>query len=690
VKYTLSKISREYNVKISDIVRFLVDNGYDIEEDPRETIANDVFQFIKFNFPAYLSEKVTSSEAIKSKSIAVKDVEENAIRDELPIEIRIIEAVSQEKKLIERIIGFTDFDWQYVITKYKGECSQPVQFDIFDEVICELLKIDSLSMPDIGKILGLDVSNDPAEKDILEQAINSLKKDKMVEGDESVIWLTDLGNEYASNGVKFSTFKREFELYSDIIDTEYKNAKEVFSKVKSEKKTEFLQDVHDLSFPEIQNIAEIQAPEIHFPVNNFKLLSADKISSVGYVAKLWVCLLENFRDNSTRALIFDESNGSVIDELSEILDKKESIKNDLLEKLILVDDELQETNETKPEEQSEKEENLIKIQDELDKALIEGKTETINKIIEKTETIKNHFNTLEFEVELKRLFDDTKGSLWILSPWVKNNAFFKRVPFIEKYLRKGGEVYIAFSQPENINSEMVQEESMIKLEELDNSYNNFYFCELPSFHYKNVYLLEKESQPLYYSGSYNILSFFVHQDQKYVRQEKMTRSEWNEEIDEEYFTLLKQFGVKYINKAIENLNQLCENPPDTITKEYIQKIGSIDYSKIKPFISSEIEEFEKSFEAIENTRNENLSYYRKKFFENELKRFELQLEEIKSKPISYKYKSILLEELRQLRDKNLEFMELQFKASALQEEYEKIKPLKGNKPGYSKYGKRKY
>lgn len=690
MKYTLSKISREYNVKISDIVRFLVDNGYDIEEDPRETIANDVFQFIKFNFPAYLSEKVTSSEAIKSKSIAVKDVEENAIRDELPIEIRIIEAVSQEKKLIERIIGFTDFDWQYVITKYKGECSQPVQFDIFDEVICELLKIDSLSMPDIGKILGLDVSNDPAEKDILEQAINSLKKDKMVEGDESVIWLTDLGNEYASNGVKFSTFKREFELYSDIIDTEYKNAKEVFSKVKSEKKTEFLQDVHDLSFPEIQNIAEIQAPEIHFPVNNFKLLSADKISSVGYVAKLWVCLLENFRDNSTRALIFDESNGSVIDELSEILDKKESIKNDLLEKLILVDDELQETNETKPEEQSEKEENLIKIQDELDKALIEGKTETINKIIEKTETIKNHFNTLEFEVELKRLFDDTKGSLWILSPWVKNNAFFKRVPFIEKYLRKGGEVYIAFSQPENINSEMVQEESMIKLEELDNSYNNFYFCELPSFHYKNVYLLEKESQPLYYSGSYNILSFFVHQDQKYVRQEKMTRSEWNEEIDEEYFTLLKQFGVKYINKAIENLNQLCENPPDTITKEYIQKIGSIDYSKIKPFISSEIEEFEKSFEAIENTRNENLSYYRKKFFENELKRFELQLEEIKSKPISYKYKSILLEELRQLRDKNLEFMELQFKASALQEEYEKIKPLKGNKPGYSKYGKRKY
>lgn len=689
MKYTLSKISREYNAKISDVVKFLVDNGYEIEEDPRETITHEILQFIKFNFPAYLSDKRLKSEVIKSAKVAVKEKEELIVREDLPIEIRIIESVSKEKKLVERIIGFTDFEWQYLVTKYKGECSQPVQFDIFDDVICELLKIDSLSMEEIGNILGLDVKNDPAESEILEQAINSLKKDKMVEGDESVLWLTDLGNEYATNGVKFSTFKRDFELYSDIIDPEFKNAKKVFSNVKSEKKTELLPDVHDLSYEEIQNIAEIQAPEVHFPQNNYKLLSAEKNSSVGYVAKLWVCLLENFRDNTTRALVYDEVQDTIIDELSKILDKNEEMKNDLLEKLILVDEELQETDETKPEEQSEKEESLIKIQDELDKALVEGKTEEIKEIIQKTEATKNHFNTLEFEVELKRIFDETKGSLWILSPWVKDNAFFKRIPFIEKYLRKGGEVYIAFSQPESSNDEMVQEKSMNKLEELDTSYNNFYYCELPPFHYKNVYLLEIDSKPLYYTGSYNILSFFVHQNQKYIRQEKMTRSEWNNEIGEEYLTLFKQFGVKYINKAIETLNNLCQNPPETITKEYIQKIGSVDYSKIKPFISSDIEEFEKSFEEIENTRNENLSYYKKKFFEKEIRRFELQLEEIKSNPISYRHKSNLLEELRQLRDKNMEFIELQFKASALQEEYEKIKPLKGNKPGHSNFKKRK-
>ena len=38
---------------------------------------------------------------------------------------------------------------------------------------------------------------------------------EMIEGDESVYWLTDIGREYANNGVKFSTFERDFELYID-------------------------------------------------------------------------------------------------------------------------------------------------------------------------------------------------------------------------------------------------------------------------------------------------------------------------------------------------------------------------------------------------------------------------------------------------------------------------------------------
>ena len=213
MKKRLSKIARDFKSNISIVVEFLRVNGYECDEDPEVEFSSEVLEFIENNLPAFLFEKNKESQKQtpkqKDKS---KDVSSGA---QIPLELKIIESASKEKKLIERIVGFTEFEWNYTIAKFKGTCSQPVDFNLFDEVLCDLLLTEQMSAEKIGNILGFDIQKDPAENDILLKAIKDLKADKMLDGDESILWLTDVGIEYAKNGVKFSTFTRDFDLYID-------------------------------------------------------------------------------------------------------------------------------------------------------------------------------------------------------------------------------------------------------------------------------------------------------------------------------------------------------------------------------------------------------------------------------------------------------------------------------------------
>jgi len=655
VKKRLSKIARDFKSHISDVVEFLRVNGYECEEDPEVEFSNKVIEFIENNFPAFLSERNKENQTPKKKEKS----DDSIPSEQVPLELKIIESASKEKKLIERIIGFTEFDWHYTVAKFKGTCSQPVDFNLFDEVLCDLLLTEQMSAEQIGNILGFDIQKDPAENDILLKAIKDLKADKMLDGDESILWLTDVGIEYAKNGVKFSTFTRNFDLYVDNIGVAKEKVKEIFSNLKSEKQATFNKDFLPKNNEEVKPLAELQAPEIHFPKKNFLLQECTPTRAEGYKAKVWVVLLENFRDSTMRAVVYDEKQNKVIDALSEALDKQEEIKAELLERLVKVDDEIEFTNEEKQKEQVEIEQALIHKQEEIDEAINNQDTTKIKEIQKEVESIKRHFNSLEFEVELKKLFDTTSDTILIQSPWVRDFAFKNRVPFIKDYLRKGGRVYIAFSENESFGGEdMVQEESKKLLAELDKNLN-FYCCELPAFHYKNVWLVKKDNKNSYYSGSYNILSFFVHQNMKNVRQEKMTRMDWDSELEEQYFEVFKKFGLKYINSAIEDFNTLCNNPPTKIDRDYLQKLRTVDNSKLKPFKGIGVEEFDDALASLENTKTENLNYYRKIFFENEIERFEKQANELSQKPISIDRKKNLQKEFEKVRDEFVELLDLQ-------------------------------
>jgi len=657
VKKRLSKIARDFKSNISIVVEFLRVNGYECEEDPEVEFSSEVLEFIENNLPAFLFEKNKESQKQtpkqKDKS---KDVSSGA---QIPLELKIIESASKEKKLIERIVGFTEFEWNYTIAKFKGTCSQPVDFNLFDEVLCDLLLTEQMSAEKIGNILGFDIQKDPAENDILLKAIKDLKADKMLDGDESILWLTDVGIEYAKNGVKFSTFTRDFDLYIDSIGVSKEKVKAIFSNIKSEKTPNFDKDFLPKNIEEVKPIAELQAPEIHFPKKNFLLQECTPVGAEGFKAKVWVVLLENFRDNTLRAIVYDEKQNKVIDTLSEALDQQDELKSELLERLVKVDDDIEFTNEEKQKEQVEIEQVLIHKQEEIEDAITRQDAVKIKEIEKEVEAIKRHFNSLEFEVELKKLFDTTSDTILIQSPWVRDFAFKNRVPFIKEYLRKGGRVYIAYSENESFGGEdMVQEESKKLLAELDKNLN-FYCCELPAFHYKNVWLIRKDKENSYYSGSYNILSFFVHQNMKNVRQEKMTRMDWDSELEEQYLEVFKRFGLKYINAAIDDFNILCQNPPAKIDRDYLQKLRKVENTKLLPFKGIGVMEFDSALGLLEDTKTENLNHYRKIFFESEIERYKKLVIELSQKPLSQDRKKSMKIEFEKLREEFLDFLDLQ-------------------------------
>ncbi len=657
----LSKIAKELNIGISTIAEFLNSNGYDCEENPNEKLSEEIFDFLKNNISGYVADKQKSYNYSKSPTKQSKKTEAQTT-EQVPLELKIIEAASKQKKLIERIIGFSDFKWHYTVTKFEGSCSQPVDFNLFDEVICDLLLTGNLSAKAIGDILGLDIETDPAEKEILLSAINELKRDKMIDGDESVYWLTDVGIEYEKNGVKFSTFTRQFDLYIDAIGDVKEKAKEVFSNLRSEKQITFKHENLPQNIEDVKPLAELQAPEIHFPKKNFLLQSCEPKGIEGYVAKVWVVLLENFRDNTIRSLVYDEKQDKIIDSLSDAFDKLEDEKLKLLEKLVKVGEDedfsVEFTDEVKHEEQIAVESELIQKQVEIETAFETQDIEKIKEIQKQVSVIKRHFNSLEFEVELKRLFDQTANDLWIISPWIKKYATLRRVQFFEKYLQKGGRIFVAYSEPENITDVMADEEALNKLLELEKKYQNFYINQLPPFHYKRVWLRNNGDSNLYYTGSYNILSFFVKQGLQNVRQEEMTKLDWDDEKESVYYDIFTQFGVKYLNHAVEDFNALCINPPEIIDKAFLQKVKNSDYGKLKPFINQGIDVFDEKYQQLQDAKEDNLQMYREQYIKGEIKNYKKEALELSKQSISLDKKRNIQGRLNTLLNEFSEFGEL--------------------------------
>lgn len=494
-----------------------------------------------------------------------------------PIGTRIARAVFKEKKISERIFGYISYDINFIKATYAGKTQRPAKITSLEKGIVGILLIDETSsFEKIGLILGLDVVNDKAEQSILRTAIDTLRGFNAIEGDDSCMALTDAGRTYADKGERPDTYTKSFDIYVDKSHLSWLNIKNCIgdnlSKI-NEINTPC--DNLNLSLEQIKQYAECQAQDVHFPQNRYLLESA--IWSEGHEAnyKVYVCFVQSIASSEeVRAFVFDENSNTLNPVMSEQINSNPELLSELLEKCIRFECEIDEETivlegdaiETAKSEISEDikeaEKQLVLEEENAQNAPLSD-TKADSSLSANTEKERLHkkalYDSLSFELELQKIFnEDDPDEIWLISPWIRKGAFMHdRGPLIENFLKdENKRVFIAYSEPASNNDgkPMMDEEVEPGIKLLDEQYPNFFHVQLPEFHLKNV-IEVKGDQKVLFSGSFNVLSFSVSEEQKHIRREEMTLAH-HTVAKNKYADFQLEFAEIYasrIQKEIESL-----------------------------------------------------------------------------------------------------------------------------------------
>lgn len=546
-----------------------------------------------------------------------------------PIGTRIAKAVFEEKKISERIFGYISYDINFVKATYAGKTQRPAKITSLEKGIVGILLIDETSsFEKIGLILGLDVVNDKAEQSILRTAIETLRGFNAIEGDDSCMALTDAGRTYAERGERPDTYTKSFDIYIDKSHLSWLNIKncigDYLSKI-NEVNTPC--DDLNLSLEQIKQYAECQAQDVHFPQNRYILESA--IWKEGHEAsyKVYVCFVQSIASSEeVRALVFDENSNALNPIMSEQINSNPELLAELLENCIKFECEIDEETivlegdavETAKSEISEDikeaEKQLVLEEENAHKASLSDtsadSSQPTNTTNDKEKLHKKAlYDSLSFELELHKIFnEDDPDEVWLISPWIRKGAFMHdRGPLIENFLKdENKRVFIAYSEPASNNDgkPMMDEEVEPGIKLLDEQYPNFFYVQLPEFHLKNV-IEVKGDQKILFSGSFNVLSFSVSEEQKHVRREEMTLAH-HTVAKNKYADFQLEFAEIYasrIRKEIENLE---------LTSFLNYKNERLDY-----FLNIDNPEIHKLFSPIEDLLEEKiLGCLKEKLYKN--------------------------------------------------------------------------
>lgn len=532
-----------------------------------------------------------------------------------PIGTRIAKAVFEEKKISERIFGYISYDINIVKATYTGKTQRPAKITSLEKGIVGILLADETSSFDkMGLILGLDVVNDKAEQSILRTAIETLRGFNAIEGDDSCMALTDAGRTYADKGERPDTYSKTFDIYVDKSHMSWLNIKNCIGDNNS-RITEINTpcDNLDLTLDQIKQFAECQAQDVHFPQNRYLLESA--VWSEGHEAsyKVYVCFVQSVASSDqVRAFVFDENTNALNGIMSEQINSNVELMSELLENCIKFECEIDE--ETIVLEGDEVEVAKSEISEDIKEAekqlvIEEEKAQNADSINTQNLPIttpsssgkerlhkKALYDSLSFELELQKIFnEDDPDEIWLISPWIRKGAFMHdRGPLIENFLKdENKRVFIAYSEPASNNDgkPMMDEEVEPGIKLLDEQYPNFFYVQLPEFHLKNVIEVKGE-QKILFSGSFNVLSFSVSEEQKHVRREEMTLAH-HTVAKNKYTDFQLEFAEIYasrIRKEIENLE---------VTSLSNYKNERLDY-----FLNIDNPEVHKLFSPIEDLLEE--------------------------------------------------------------------------------------
>lgn len=528
-----------------------------------------------------------------------------------PIGTRIAKAVFEEKKISERIFGYISYDINFVKATYTGKTQRPAKITSLEKGIVGILLADETSSFDkMGLILGLDVVNDKAEQSILRTAIETLRGFNAIEGDDSCMALTDAGRTYADKGERPDTYSKTFDIYVDKSHMSWLNIKNCIGDNNS-KITEINTpcDNLDLTLDQIKQFAECQAQDVHFPQNRYLLESA--VWSEGHEAsyKVYVCFVQSVASSDqVRAFVFDENTNALNGTMAEQINSNVELMSELLENCIKFECEIDE--ETIVLEGDEVEVAKSEISEDIKEAekqlvIEEEKAQNADSINTQDLPItipsssgkerlhkKALYDSLSFELELQKIFnEDDPDEIWLISPWIRKGAFMHdRGPLIENFLKdENKRVFIAYSEPASNNDgkPMMDEEVEPGIKQLDDQYPNFFYVQLPEFHLKNV-IEVKGDQKVLFSGSFNVLSFSVSEQQKHVRREEMTLAH-HTVAKNKYADFQLEFAEIYasrIMKEIESLN--------------IESLNNYKNERLDYFLGIDNPEIHKLFSPIED------------------------------------------------------------------------------------------
>lgn len=534
------------------------------------------------------------------------------------LDTRIAKAVYAEKKISERIIGYIPYEIDFVKATYYGRTQRPAKITAIEKGIVGILLLDGHSSFDtIGKILGLDVVNDKAEKSILTKALGGLRSFKAVEGDDDYIVLTETGRVYAEKGERPDVYQKPFSIFVDTEHRDWISLKGALSSV-----TQYINYVNtkcedlSLSLDEVKEYAAIQAQDVHYPQERYLLQSADWKEGHFCSYKIYICFVQGVSTGNVRAFAFDENTGVLNPIVADYINSNEVLTSRLLEQcirfeceqnvdtVILDDAEVEKARAEVSPEMLEAEKRLIDEENEkVDLKVVEK--ESIQVITSNTSIpiLKSHkqkinktnerlhkkalYDSVSFEVELQRIFkEDNPDEIWLMSPWIRKTAFMNdRGPLIENFLAdENKRIFIAYSEPsqtKNDENPMMDEEVEPGIYQLSAQFPNFFYAQLPEFHFKNV-IEVKGDQKILFSGSFNVLSFSVSEHQTHVRREEMALA--NPSIAKsKYVGFQVEFAQIYaerIKREIEELSLDDVNKYENDRMDYFLGLDNEDIKKL--------------------------------------------------------------------------------------------------------------
>lgn len=504
------------------------------------------------------------------------------------VELRIAEAIATVKRTSERVIGITNIDYTYARLTYNGTTVRPEPITPLERAVVGIIDIDGdASLEKVGKILGLDVVHDNAEKDMLLEAINKMKGYGMMEGDESYFSLTEKGEVFAKEGERPVTYTKDFTISYDDKHPDYLYLDADFpsSKLANEtipiSSTSALNDIHT-----IKAFAEMQAPSVQNEKNRYILQSATLKSVESIVANIFVVILQSIRDeNEFRVFAYDDTQESILPHLSELIQNEREWILLLLEQCIKNSLILSEEDGGWTIVPSEQEKNDV--QKAIEAELVQCEDdEAEGKEIEGNDLERLHkkaiYDQVSFEFELDKIFSqDNPDEVWVISPFVSWSFVKVRAKQFEPLLKANKRIFIAYSEPYDNRptiSPEAEQAVMKEINRLSETYPNFYYVELPKFHTKQV-LEVKNGQCVLFNGSFNVLSFDNVSAGRKVSREEMALVHHQVAISkhQEYIEI---FVNIYSKRILDEINR-SKNPKDVaeIKSDRIDYLHQISENK---------------------------------------------------------------------------------------------------------------